>query len=78
MVNVVNSALAKVQLSSQSISVYQSDALGNNLGTWTNAQAGQYVCVQISGTYKVSLPAFLHLPASMPMTFRAVRLSEGN
>ena len=59
MVNVVNSALAKVQLSSQSISVYQSDALGNNLGTWTNAQAGQYVCVQISGTYKVSLPAFL-------------------
>ena len=77
--NVVNSALSGVQLTGQTISVYLSDGLGNNLGTWTNAQAGQYVCVQITGTYTFSLPTkMLCLPASMPMTFQAVRRSEGN
>ena len=77
--NVVNGALSGVQLSSQNVSVYLSDSLGNNLGTWTNAQAGQYVCVQITGTYYFNLPtAMIGLPSSMPMTFQAVRRSEGN
>ena len=54
--NVVNNALAGQQLSGQNTSVYLSDAVGNNLGTWTNAQAGQYVCVQITGSYSFILP----------------------
>ena len=43
--NVVNNAMAGQSLASQSVSVYMSDTLGNNLGTWTNAQAGNSICV---------------------------------
>jgi Flp pilus assembly protein TadG len=74
----VTNALAGQQLSGQAISVYQSDALGNNLGTWTSAQAGQYVCVQITGTYQFMLPKLLLLPSTIAQTFQCVRLSEGN
>jgi Flp pilus assembly protein TadG len=76
--SVVNNALAGQQLTSQTTSVYLSDALGNNLGTWTNAQAGQYVCVQITGTYSFMLPKLLGLPSSITQTFQSVKQSEGN
>jgi Flp pilus assembly protein TadG len=77
-VNVVNAALASQQLTGQNTAVYLSDAVGNNLGTWTNAQAGQYVCVQITGTYTFMLPQLLGLPSSMTQTYRSVKPSEGN
>jgi Flp pilus assembly protein TadG len=77
-VSVVNNALAGQQLTGQATSVYLSDALGNNLGTWTNAQAGQYVCVQITGSYSFMLPQLLGLPSSITQTFQSVKQSEGN
>lgn len=76
--NVVTSFLAGQTLTSQSTQVYLSDSLGNNIGTWTNATAGQYVCVQITGTYKFALTSFLKLPSTVSLTFRAVMRSEGN
>ncbi len=76
--NVVNNALAGQQLSGQNTSVYLSDAVGNNLGTWTNAQAGQYVCVQITGSYSFILPQWFSLPTSIRQTFQSVKQSEGN
>ena len=61
--NVVNSALSGVQLTGQTISVYLSDGLGNNLGTWTNC-AGRAVRVRpdhrhvhVLVTHEDALPA---------------------
>ena len=75
---IVTNALAGQQLSGQTISVYESDAVGNNVGAWTSAQAGQYVCVQITGTYQFMIPKLLGLPSTTTQTFQCVRLSEGN
>jgi Flp pilus assembly protein TadG len=76
--NVVNTGLAGQTLSGQNTSIYLSDAVGNNLGTWTNAQAGQYVCVQITGTYSFMLPTLLGLPSTLSQTYQSVKVSEGN
>lgn len=76
--NIVSKNLAGRALGSQAVSVYLSDSLGNNLGTWTNAQAGQYICVEISGDYQFTVPALFYLPASMSTSFKAVKRSEGN
>jgi Flp pilus assembly protein TadG len=76
--NVVTGDLPGVQLGSQVINVYLSDALGNNVGAWTPAAAGQYVCVQITGTYTFMIPALLHLPATETLTFTSIQPSEGN
>jgi Flp pilus assembly protein TadG len=75
---IVTNALCGQSLSGQAVNVYQSDALGNNLGTWTSAQAGQYICVQITGTYQFMVPKLLGLPSTTTPTFQCVRLSEGN
>jgi Flp pilus assembly protein TadG len=75
---IVSNALAGQTLSGQAINVFESDALGNNVGTWTSAQAGQYVCVQITGTYQFMVPKLLGLPSTITPTFQCVRLSEGN
>jgi Flp pilus assembly protein TadG len=76
--NVVNSYLAGQQLVGQNTSVYMSDNQGNNLGTWTSARSGNYVCVQITGTYQFSVPSLLYLPSTMAMNFKEVVPSEGN
>jgi Flp pilus assembly protein TadG len=74
----VNKALAGTQLTSQNVQVYASDSLGNNLGNWTSGQAGQSVCVRITGNYPVILPSLLHLASSIPVVAQAVMRSEGN
>ena len=58
--------------------MYHSDSQGRNLGNWTDAQAGDYVCVQITGTYQFMVPQALFLPASMAVSFQAVKRCEGN
>ena len=75
---IVTNALAGQQLAGQTISVYESNAVGNNLGTWTSAQADQYVCVRITGTYSFMLPQLFGLPSTLSQTFRSVKVSEGN
>ena len=74
----VTNDLAGMQLSSQAINVYLSDALGNNQGAWTGGTPGQFVCVQITGTYKFIIPKLLGMPTSQAMTFQCVMPSEGN
>jgi Flp pilus assembly protein TadG len=75
---IVTNALAGQQLAGQAISVYESDALGNNLGTWTSATAGQYVCVQLTGSYSFTVPQLFGLPSTLSQTFQSVKVSEGN
>ena len=74
----VTNALAGQQLNSQNISVFVSDALGNNVGTWPGGQPGQYACLTITGSYQFMIPTLLHLPASVNVQFQSVQPSEGN
>ena len=76
--NKVTGVLPNISLSGQSIQVYASDDLGNNLGTWTNAQLGQSVTVKITGNYQVAVMAFLNLPSTIPVTAQATMDIEAN
>jgi Flp pilus assembly protein TadG len=76
--NVLNRFLAGQQLSSQNVEVYLSDSLGNNLGTWTNAQTGQSICVRVTGNFDFLVPALLYLPSTKSLDVRAVMRTEGN
>jgi Flp pilus assembly protein TadG len=67
-----------VTLASQNINVYASDSLGNNVGAWTAAQAGQSVTVQVTGNYQVAVTAFLNLPSTIPVNIRATMDAEAN
>jgi Flp pilus assembly protein TadG len=76
--NVVTSLLPGTVLSGQTVSVYMTDTAGDNLGAFSNAQAGQYVCVEIDGTYQFMVPSLLSLPASQTMAVKSIQVSEGN
>jgi Flp pilus assembly protein TadG len=76
--NTVTKALGGQQLTGQSIQVYTSDSLGNNLGTWTNTTTGQSICVRITGNYPVVLGQMLFMPATIPVVAQSVMRSESN
>jgi len=84
--NVVNANLGTQQLANPTVKVYLSDALGNavadsagnNPGLFTYAGIGQYVCVQLSGSYTFIPSTMLGLPSTSTKTFTAVRRSEAN
>ena len=76
--NMVTNAMGGQSLSGQSIQVYTSDSLGNNIGTWTDTQAGQSICVKITGNYSVLMSKMLFLPTSIPVVAQAVMRSESN
>ncbi len=75
---IVSSMLGGQTLSSQTINIYASDALGNNTGTWENASAGQWITVQITGNFTSILPKLLFMPSTIPITAEVVMRSEGN
>jgi hypothetical protein len=75
---VITARMAGFSLQSQAIQIYLSDAVGNNLGTWTSAQTGQYVCVQITGNYTFMQSTLLGFTAHVPVSFKCVKASEGN
>jgi Flp pilus assembly protein TadG len=76
--NQVTKFLAGQQLSSQSVQVYQSDSQGNNLGVWNGATPGQYVCVQITGSFQITVPKLLSFPSGVPVQSIVVMICEGN
>lgn len=77
--NVVNGALGTQQLANPTVNVYWSDSSGSsNLGAFTSAGVGQYVCVQLTGSYTFVPTKFLGLPSTYTPTFSTVRRSEGN
>ena len=77
-VKVVNDFSGGQQLTGQTIQVYASDSFGNNVGLWTDAAAGEPICVRISGTHNFMIPQLLFLPSSMPVVTQAVMRCEGN
>jgi len=74
----VNKAMGGQQLVGQTVQVYASDTVGNNIGVWNDAGAGETVCVKITGNFKMVVPSLLYLPASLPVTATSVMRSEGN
>lgn len=74
----VSNFLVGQQLSSQSVQVYQSDSQGNNIGAWNGATPGQYVCVQITGNFQITVPKLLSFPGSIPVQTKSVMFCEGN
>jgi Flp pilus assembly protein TadG len=76
--NTVSNFLAGQQLSSQSVQVYQSDSQGNNIGAWTGATPGEFVCVQITGNFQITVPKLLSFPGTVPVKVQSVMLCEGN
>ncbi len=73
---VVTTAMAGQSLSSQSIQVFESTTTGQNIGAWTSAQAGQSVCVQITGNYIPIISRYLYLPTLIPVTIQSVTRVE--
>lgn len=65
-------------LQSQQINVFQSDSQGNSAGSWNGATPGQYVCVQITGSFQITVPSLLSFPSSIPVQGQSVMLCEGN
>jgi Flp pilus assembly protein TadG len=74
--NVINQYLAGQQLASQQIQLYESDSLGNNLGPWQNAQAGDCLCVRITGNYPLISPKLVYASATLPIQAQAVMRVE--
>lgn len=77
--NIINKALGGgVYLSGQTVQIYASDSVGNNIGSWTATQVGESVCVRITGNYPVILGGMLFLPSTLPVVAQAVMRSESN
>lgn len=76
--NTFSQYMAGQSLTSQSVTVYLSDTLGNSTGTWTNASAGQSICVRVTGNYSVLMASLLSLPATIPFDVKAVMRTEVN
>ena len=74
----ISNVCAGVSLTNQNTSIYCSDSLGNNLGTWNNATEGQSICVKITGTYVPLLSTYLHMPTSIAVQAQAVMRVESS
>jgi Flp pilus assembly protein TadG len=76
----VTSSMANMQthLSNVTIQVYLSDSSGNNIGTWTDAQFGQYIAVQIDGDFNPILPTFLSMSSTIHIRGKSVMYAETN
>ncbi len=72
----VSNMMGGQALVSQTVSVYESDALGNNVGTWQNAQWGNWITVKVTGNFQSVLQSFLHFGSTIPITAEAVMRAE--
>jgi hypothetical protein len=65
-------------LTAINVQVYLADAAGANIGTWTNAQSGQNVAVQVNANYSPILPTMGLLPATVPIAAKSIMRTEAN
>lgn len=65
-------------LTSLSINPYLADASGNNIGSWTNAQDGQNIAVEVTAKYAPIFPSLGFLPSTITIHSKCVMRSEGN
>jgi len=82
---------AGMQLTGTTVLVYKSNKFGEPLdqngavvstaaaaAAFDQTTFGDYICVQVTGTYEPVLPGFMALASSIPVTATAVMVSEGN
>jgi len=65
-------------LQNYTVSVYQADSNGNNIGPASSAQFSQYICVQIDGDYIPIAPLLLLLGNNLHFTQKTMMYSEAN
>jgi Flp pilus assembly protein TadG len=67
------------QLSGLAVQVYKADpATGRNLGLWTDARFGEWIMVQVTGTYRPALPNFLQMSSTIPVKGQVMMRCEAN
>jgi Flp pilus assembly protein TadG len=76
--NIINKFMAGHTLAGQNVQVFAADSLGNNIGPWSSAEAGDSVCVQVTGNFTCLVPKLLYMPNTIPMNIRVVMRSEAN
>jgi Flp pilus assembly protein TadG len=72
---VINSQMAGVQLTNVTISLYQADNTGNNIGPWTSTPFGKNIVVQIDADCPNLFPTWGFLPNSSQTTPNAIHLT---
>jgi Flp pilus assembly protein TadG len=75
---IISTVTPRITLVGQTIDIYASDDLGNRLGNWNDAQPGQSVTVKITGSYQVTIAAFLHLPSRLPVVAQSTMNVEAH
>jgi Flp pilus assembly protein TadG len=65
-------------LTSPTVNVYLADNTGKSIGTWTNAQLGQNVAVEVTASYTPIMPTFGFLPATVPIAAKSMMRTEAN
>jgi Flp pilus assembly protein TadG len=80
--SVINSALANEPLQNVTITIYQSDTSGNNIGAWTNTPFGNNIIVQIDGDLPLMFPTHAFSPGggsnSIHITTKVMMRGEAN
>jgi Flp pilus assembly protein TadG len=76
--NKFTSMMGGTTISGQSVTVYRSNSVGSNLGTWTNAQPGECICVRVTGNYQVATPTLLFMSSTIPVDIKSVMRTESN
>jgi len=60
------------------VRVFRSNSSGANLGDWTNASFGEWVMVELTGTFRPALPSIFGMGSTIPITAQAMMRSEAN
>jgi Flp pilus assembly protein TadG len=72
----VTQALASIPLSgTPTITLYQADTAGNNVGAWTSTPFGRNIVVQIDGDLPVMFPTFGFIPNNSTTVPNAIHIT---
>jgi Flp pilus assembly protein TadG len=72
----VTQALASIPLSgTPTVTIFQADTSGNNIGPWTSTPFGRNIVVQIDGDLKVMFPTFGFIPNNSKTVTNAIHIT---
>jgi Flp pilus assembly protein TadG len=66
------------QITGLTVTVFEADVNGNNVGPWTDASFGEGVGVRITGSYHPGITTLLHLNSAYSMTTQCTMNCEAN
>ncbi len=72
----VTQALASIPLAgTPTVTIFQADTSGNNVGAWTQTPFGRNIVVQIDGDLPVMFPTFGFIPRSSTTVSNAIHIT---